>query len=148
MIALCSILSSFFPLVIEAPVRLSYFSLLIIKNVELEHFLLCLAVCELFPWYVILPLWTSQYLIPDLKSITCTHTSLQSAASQLHLLVTSGLVRWGAIERKHLPAHLKLQWVRNIVFVQGILPAYLFHEWKHLFYEKWKDHYEHQFKLE
>lgn len=65
-----------YPLVIEAPVRLSYFSLLIIKNVELEHFLLCLAVCELFHCYVILPLWTSQYLIPDLRSITCAHTSL------------------------------------------------------------------------
>lgn len=34
--------------------------------------------------------------------------------------------------------------------VHGILSAYLFQELKHLlsFYAKWKEHYEHPFKLE
>lgn len=108
MIALCSIFCLFSPPLIETPVRLGYFSQFIIKNAGLEHFLLSLAVCELVPWEATSGcIWTSEYLILDLRGITCSHTFLPSAASQSHLLVTQGLVRWVARKKKHILAHLK-----------------------------------------
>lgn len=108
MIALCSMFYLFSPPLIETPVRLSYFSLLIIKNVGLEHFLLSLAACELVPWEATSGcIWTSEYLILDFRGITCSHIFLPLAASQSHLLVTRGLVRWVARKKNHPLAHLK-----------------------------------------
>lgn len=123
MMALLQYLCSFSPLFIELQRDYVTFPWLRLE-IQSWNMFLCLAVSGLFPWYLhvdALHPWPPEHHL-------FSSLFFQSAALHLHLLVTTELVRWVSMRRKHLSApFLKIScWVRNIVFVHGILSAYFF----------------------